>query len=237
MNEILRLKIRNIIKEYYDFYPDFFDPLANPNIHGFIGRKDTQGLSSVEMNEESVLDEGAVDFIGIPPTVGLVMVEDSFRGNSLILFDFKVKKCIGYMSIGNFSERANVLHNIAADKGYGPIMTECGMMSSYPKGIMVDRSGPTRQNVWDMLKKFSIQRGDIKKDIIIEGDMEYDGRYIKQGDENRQYIMNLIFSRTPSTWYKKIIDRGLRLSNENDIDSSEIQNIGRAYFNDRYENG
>ena len=232
MNEALRAKVRKIIKEYYDFYPDFFDPLANPNIHGFIGRKDSEGIQTVSINED-VVEEDASGFMDIPPYVGLVASDEGFRSKSFILFDFKNKKSIGYISLVEFSERSYCLVNIAADPGYGPLMTEIGMMGVYNKGICVDRNGPTKQKVWDMLKIFADLRGDITKVKIVKGDMEYDGRY--SDDEERDYIMNLIFYRTPSAWYKKLLDRGSRLMGESGMGSTEIRNIGREYFSSRYD--
>lgn len=231
MNEALRAKVRKIIKEYYDFYPDFFDPLANPNIHGFIGRKDSEGIQTVSINEDTI-EEGASGFMDVPPYVGLVASDEGFRSKSFILFDFKNKKSIGYISLVEFSERSYCLVNIAADQGYGPLMTEIGMMGIYSKGICVDRNGPTKQKVWDMLKIFADSRGDITKVKISKVDMEYDDRY--SDDEERDYIMNLIFYRTPSAWYKKLLDRGSRLMDESGMDSTEIRNIGREYFSSRY---
>ena len=86
-----------------------------------------------------------------------------------------------------------------------------------------------------MLKTFADSRGDIRKDEIVPSDMEYDDRY--SDDEDRDYVMNLIFYRTPSAWYKKLLDRGNRLSSEAGMNSTEIRNICRDYFSGRYENG
>jgi hypothetical protein len=234
MNIELRAKVRKIIKEYYDFYPDFFDPLVNPNVHGFIGRKESEGLATVSMNED-IIEEDAKGFMEIPPYVGLVGSDEGFRSSAFTLFDFKNKKCIGYISLSEFSERAYCLVNIAAESGYGPLMTEVGMMGIYSKGVCVDRNGPTKQKVWDMLETFTHSRGDIRKVEILPTDMEYDDRY--SDDDDRDYIMNLIFYRTPSTWYKKLLDRGDRLSDEIGMSSTEIRNIGRDYFSSRYGNG
>jgi hypothetical protein len=233
MSKELRTKVRKIIKEYYDFYPDFFDPLSNPNVHGFIGRKEPEGLKTVSMNED-VIEEGAKGFMDIPPYVGLVNSDEGFRSSSFSLFDFKNKKCIGYISLSEFSERSYCLVNIAAEPGYGPLMTEVGMMGVYNKGVCVDRNGPTKQKVWDMLKTFADSRGDIRKVKILPSDMEYDGRY--PNDEDRDYVMNLIFYRTPSAWYKKLLDRGGRLSSEAGMNSTDIRNVCRDYFSSRYGN-
>ena len=235
MNKELRTKVRKIIKEYYDFYPDFFDPLSNPSVHGFIGRKEPEGLKTVSMNED-VIEEGAKGFMDIPPYVGLVGSDEGFRSSSFSLFDFKNKKCIGYISLEEFSDRAYCLKNIAAEPGYGPLMTEIGMMSVYGKGICVDRNGPTKPKVFDMLKTFADSRGDIRKIKVVPKDMEYEGMYLEE-DENKDYVMNLIFYRTPSAWYNKLLERGDRLSSEAGMDSTEIRNICRDYFGDRNKNG
>jgi hypothetical protein len=232
MNKELRAKVRKIIKEYYDFYPDFFDPLYNLNVNGFIGRKDPEGLSTVSINED-IIDEGASGFMDIAPYVGLVASDEGFRSKSFSLFDFENKKTIGYISLVEFSDRSYCLVNIAAEPGYGPLMTEIGMMGVYNKGICVDRNGPTKQKVWDMLNIFADSRGDIRKIKISKSDMEYDDRYLGDNEE-RDYIMNLIFYRTPSVWYNKLLERGSRLSDEKGLSSTEIRNIGREYFSSRY---
>ena len=90
MSKELRTKVRKIIKEYYDFYPDFFDPLSNPNVHGFIGRKEPEGLKTVSMNEE-IIEEEAKGFMEIPPYIGLVGSGEGFRSSAFSLFDFKNK--------------------------------------------------------------------------------------------------------------------------------------------------
>jgi hypothetical protein len=48
--------------------------------------------------------------------------------------------------------------------------------------------------------------------------------------------MNLIFYRTPSAWYKKLLDRGGRLSSEAGMNSTDIRNVCRDYFSSRYGN-
>ena len=234
MNKELRAKVRKIIKEYYDFYPDFFDPLYNSDVHGFIGRKDSEGLSTVKVNEDTI-EEGASGFMDIPPYVGLVASDEGFRSASFSLFDFKNQKCIGYISLSDFSDRSYCLVNIATEPGYGPLMTEIGMMGVYSKGVCVDRNGPTKQKVWDMLSVFADSRGDVRKVEISQADMEYDDRYAN--DEERDYVMNLIFYRTPSTWYNRLLERGSRLSDEAGMSSAEIRSICRDYFSNRYENG
>lgn len=234
MNKELRAKVRKIIKEYYDFYPDFFDPLYNSDVHGFIGRKDSEGLSTVTVNEDTI-EEGASGFMDIPPYVGLVASDEGFRSKSFSLFDFKNKKCIGYISLVEFSDRSYCLVNIAAEPGYGPLMAEIGMMGVYNKGVCVDRNGPTKQKVWDMLSVFADSRGDVRKVEISQADLEYDDRYLTD-DEKRDYIMNLIFYRTPSTWYNRLLERGSRLSDEAGMSSAEIRSIGREYFSSRYGN-
>jgi hypothetical protein len=84
-----------------------------------------------------------------------------------------------------------------------------------------------------MLNVFADSRGDVRKIELSPADMEYDDRYLED-DETRDYIMNLIFFRTPSTWYNKLLERGSRLSDEAGMSSAEIRNIGREYFSSRY---
>lgn len=233
MSKELRKKIREFIKENYDYYPDFFDPMYNKSIHGFIGRKS----EPLFIDESENLDEGALNPMDIPPSVGLIKSEGSRSGFSLNLFDFRTKKCIGHIFLGYFSDRSKVLINIAAESGFGPLMVEFGMMASYPKGVCIDRAGPTKEKVWNMFKIFADKRGDIKKTIIDKKSMEYDNRYFEEGDENKQYLMNVLLQRTPSIWYKKMLERGQRLMEDSDIGEEAVKYICREYFSNRYENG
>lgn len=230
MDPKLRKKIRKVLEEYYDFYPDFFDPLANPEVHGFIGFKDEEGLQS--MNEE-MIDEGASGFIDIPPSVGLLRNDYDSSKIWLHLFDFKRNKCFGHITLHKLSDRSYMVSTIAAEKGFGPLMLEIGMMGAYPAGVCIDRVAPTKDPVWNMFKKFVDDRPEIRKVWIKEKDMEYDNRYIET-DEERHFMNNVILFRPPSSWYNKLLERGARLSYDNKMELSDITKICRDYFSNRY---
>ena len=229
MNANLRIKIRKILEENYDYYPDFFDPLYNPNVHGFIGYKDEEGLQT--LGEEELV-EGASNFSDIPESVGLIKSKGDDSKIWLHLFDFKDKKCVGHITLAKLSDRSYMLTTIAAEKGFGPIVLEMGMMAASPAGVCIDRVTPTRGRVWDMFDKF-IDRSDIKKEWIEKTDMEYDDRFIS--DENRHFPMNVILFKSPSSEYNKLIENGAMLAKSTDMDYSSIANICRGYFSKRYE--
>jgi len=228
MNSRLRTKIRKILEENYDYYPDFFDPLSNPAIHGFKGFTDRLGKQQLG---EEIIEEKAATFIDVPPSVGLVKYKTTL-GVSLHLFDFKANKCFGHISLQELSNRSYMVTTIAAEKGFGPLMLEIGMMGVHPAGICVDRVGPTKASVWNMFKIFFNERSEIKKISIKKGEEEYDNRY--EEDESRNYLYNTIFSRPPSTWYNKVLERGARLSQDSGIEQKEIVDICRGYFTDKY---
>lgn len=228
MSSKLRIKIRKILEENYDYYPDFFDPLYNPNIHGFKGFTDRLGKQQLG---EEVIEEKAASFIDVPPSVGLVKYKTTL-GVSLHLFDFKTRKCFGHISLQELSNRSYMVTTIAAEKGFGPLMLEIGMMGVHPAGVCIDRVGPSKPPVWNMFKVFVDERPEIKKVSIKEKDEEYDGRY--KEDESRHFLYNTICFRPPSSWYNKILERGATLSQDNNIDQHEITGICRNYFTDKY---
>lgn len=219
MNSKLRIKIRKILEESYDYYPDFYDPLYNPNIHGFKGFTDRLGKQQLG---EEVLEEKAATFLDIPPSVGLVRRIDGPKVY-LHLFDFKEQKCFGSVIMYKLSNRSYMVTEVASEKGFGPLMLEIAMMGVSPSGICLDRVGPSTNVVWNIFKKFIDERSDIKKEKIKASDMEYDGRY--SDDEERDYLYNIICFRSPSTWYNKMIERGYRLA----IDSGFENEYGDSY--------
>lgn len=233
MDAKLRLEIRKIIKEYYDFYPDFFDPLYNPEVHGFIGFKDEEGLQ--QLGEEEIIGEGSSTFMDIPPSVGLIRNDYDSSKIWLHLFDFKEKKCFGHITLAQLSDRSYMVTTIAAEKGFGPLMLEIGMMGAYPSGICLDRVATSKEGVWKMFKKFADERPEIRKSYIKPSDMEYDNRHID--DDEKHFLYNVILFRHPSSWYSKVLERGARLSQDSGMDGKEITAICRQYFSNRYENG
>ena len=230
MSSRLRTKIRKILEENYDYYPDFFDPLSNPAIHGFKGFTDRLGKQQLG---EEVIEEKAATFMDVPPSVGLVKYKTTL-GVSLHLFDFKTRKCFGHISLQELSKRSYMVTTIAAEKGFGPLMLEIGMMGVYPAGICIDRVGPSKAPVWNMFNVFINERPEIKTVHIKEGDEEYDNRHAE--DEGRHFLYNTICFRPPSSWYNKMLERGARLSQDNGTQQKEIVDICRGYFTDKYRN-
>ncbi len=220
------------MKEYYDFYPDFFDPLYNPNVHGFIGFKDEQGAQT--LGEEEIIGEGGATFMDIPPSVGLLRNDYDSSKIWLHLFDFKTKKCFGHITLAKLSDRSYMVTTIAAEKGFGPLMLEIGMMGAYPAGICLDRVADSKEGVWKMFEKFVDERPEIRKVSIKESDMEWDKRYLDNDDEDKHFLYNIILFRHPSSWYSKMLERGARLSHENKMELSDITKICRDYFSNRY---
>ena len=234
MNSKLRKKIRKTLKEYYDFYPDFFDPLYNGEVHGFIGYKDVQGRQSI--SEEEIIDEGASNFIDIPPNVGLIKRNINSNVITFNLFDFKDQKCFGYLELNKLTDRSFMVSSISAEKGFGPLLLEIGMMGVYPSGICIDRLVSTKNAVWSMFEKFVQNRSEIEKTKIEISDKEYDSRY-ENSEEDRHVLNNIILSRPTSTWYNKEIQKGIRLYNESNVSLEDITSSCRGYFTGRYENG
>lgn len=188
-----------------------------------------------ETLEKSGILEDAQSFIDIPPSAGLVISKNTKDSIWLNLFDFKAKRCIGIITLRNYTDRAWGVTTVAAEKGLGPRMYELGMMAVYPSGLCTDRNGPTKEGAISVWKRFVDNRPDVKKTKIKPGDIEYSQRNIE--DEERNFLENIICQRNKSIWFDKLVTRGETLMRQYDITPEQVSDTCREYFSNRYDNG
>jgi len=177
----------------------------------------------------ALVNEGALGFMDLEPSVGLVIGQNSTQ-IFINLFDFKTEKCVGTITLKKRSNRIWYVDTVAAEKGIGPLMYEIGMMAIYPAGIGV--GGPTNEKAFDIFNKFEQGRGDIKKVIIKPSDEDYTSFY--RNDDLQHYLENIIFSRTKSIWFNKLEDRGRNLMEKNNLDIDFINKKCQNYFLNKY---
>ena len=186
-------------------------------------------MNSLRKLIREVIEEGAAGFMSVNQNTGLV-IEHGNKRIVLSLFDFSKKECIGTITLKNISDRAWYIDTVAAEYGFGPLMYELAMMAVYPAGICV--GGPTNEKAFSIFDKFSTLRGDIRKVKINPGDSDYNVSY--QSDEKKDYLSNLIFMRTKSIWFDKLVLRGQMLMKQHSISKEEINDISQDYFMDKY---
>jgi hypothetical protein len=176
-----------------------------------------------------ILEEAAAGFMSVGANTGLVITK---KTNKLIfnLFDFSKKECVGSITMTKVSDRAYFVETVAAESGFGPLMYEIAMMAVYPAGICV--GGPTNDKAFSVFNKFATSRNEIKKIILRPGDSEYSEIY--QNNETKHYLSNIIFMRTKSIWFEKLLLRGQMLMNKTSMNDAEINNICQEYFLDKY---
>lgn len=188
-------------------------------------------MNSLRKLIREVIEEGANGFMSVSQNTGLV-IEHGNKRIVLSLFDFSKKECIGTITLKNISDRAWYVDTVAAEYGFGPLMYEIAMMAVYPAGICV--GGPTNDKAFSIFDKFSSLRGDVRKVKINPGDSEYNVSY--ESDEKKHYLSNLIFMRTKSIWFDKLLLRGEMLLKKTSIKNSDINDLSKKYFLDKYQN-
>jgi hypothetical protein len=97
----------------------------------------------------------------LPSTAGLFIL-----GNAITLYDPKSDKVFGHIRISPTKNKAtdfNFMNVVAAQKGFGPMMYEFGMMLSSPKGLMGARDGDIRGDAMNVWKQFYTNRPDVEK--------------------------------------------------------------------------
>lgn len=188
-------------------------------------------MNSLRKLIREVIEEGAAGFMSVNQNTGLV-IEHGNKRIILSLFDFSKKECIGTITLKNVSDRAWYIDTVAAEYGFGPLMYELAMMAVYPAGICV--GGPTNEKAFSIFDKFSSLRGDIRKVKINPVDSEYNVSY--QSDEKKDYLSNLIFMRTKSIWFDKLLSRGEMLLKKTSMRNSDINDLSKEYFLGKYQN-
>lgn len=104
------------------------------------------------------------------------------------------------------------------------------MMAVYPAGICV--ASPTNDKAFSVFNKFATSRNEIRKIIIKPEDPEY--LQIYRNEETKQFLSNIIFIRTKSIWFDKLVLRGQMLMKQHSISKEEINDISQDYFMDKY---
>jgi len=184
-----------------------------------------------EIIEEQFLSEMAKDFFDLDPNVGLVILKPGSEQIWLHLFNFKTKQCVGIITILKISNRAWTVTTVAAEKGFGPLMYKIAMMAAYPAGICSDRIASSSEDDVNVWRKFLKMPSEIKRQIIKPGEFEYK-EFID--DEEKEMVLNQLYSRPMSSWFKKIKERGEKLMQDTNVDKHQISQICRDYFQKRY---
>lgn len=105
---------------------------------------------------ESLLGEVVINQSNISEDIGLFLLP----GNTIVLYDMveyddsdRYVGVKGTITIRDENGRYSV-NKVAALKGYGPIMYELAMQHVYPKPLISDREGDTRQGAINVVNKF-----------------------------------------------------------------------------------
>jgi hypothetical protein len=160
-----------------------------------------------------------------------LVVHDSSSVNQCDLYDFSNKVVLGTISIkdnGDFKET----RGIAAEPGYGPLIIEIGIMSSFDKPLLLNRSGDVRQKPIDIWAKF-IQNGEMVSKEIEPGEKSYSNNFHHLGEELSR-VANTALLKPKSSEYKALELRGAELMSKWKISSSEVKQNAGNYFIYKY---
>ncbi len=104
-------------------------------------------------------------------------------------------------------------------------------MAAYPAGICSDRIAGSSEDDVNVWRKFFKLPSEVKRQIIKPGEVEY-----KEfpDNEEKEMVLNQLYSRPISSWFKKALERGNKLMSEYKMGEDEISQICRNYFMQRY---
>ena len=192
-----------------------------------------------ETINELLLSEVAVTATEVLGNPDMGLIND---GGSLVLYDFKNNRVFGTMSYRPASRNINQFVGVAAEKGYGPLIYELGIMSSFNKGLVPTRDGDIRDTAFSVWEKF-INRSDVHKAILEPGDEAYseeydDYTYNAETDEevlnNTSSIANTVLVKIPTKEFKDLVNRGKELMDKYRISQDEIKGRGGNFFAYKY---
>lgn len=187
-----------------------------------------------ETIEKEVINEAAVSFgdIFLNENIGLVR-----HKGSITLYDFKTDRVYGFMSMRPISSNMNEFVAVAAEKGYGPLIYDCGIMASFNKGLLPPRDGDIRGDAFNVWEKFT-HRSDVTKAVLEEGDEGYSEEYLDfdlDVDNPKESIAgNTVLIKMPSSDYKKLIAKGKELMSIYKKSEDQVRERGGEFFGYRY---
>ena len=189
-----------------------------------------------ETIEEVVISEAAVAINDIltNPNIGLTITK-SGNAFQLDLYDFIRRRMLG--TIGCTHVADNIFHvtGVAAEKGYGPLMYECAMMTIYDNGLSPTRNGDIRGAAWGIWEKFN-KRSDIEKFAIPEDSRAYSPDEYTEEEYGLDIatIFNSAFKMAPSGGYENLIERTPILMRMHKISKEDIRQQGGDFFAYKY---
>ena len=195
-----------------------------------------------ETIEGVLISEAAFGFSDVLNNPDIGLVEDKGGSSSIVLYNFKNNTVVGTMSYRPASRNINQFVGVAAEKGYGPLIYELGIMSSFNRALVPTRDGDIRDTAFEVWKKF-MDRTDVHKIVLEPGDEAYSEEY-----ENPQYdsktddyisdgtevIANTALLKIPNKEYKELINRGNELISKYKISPEEVRGRGGNFFAYKY---
>jgi len=227
IRQIIREELEKIFEaDYYDRYPDFFDPLYNPQVGAF----SPVGMHRYgEMVKEEQIEEDALRTSSLPDSTAL-FIKSINGGYTLSLYSPKNK--IAYATI-TFTEavspRQYQVAGVAAQQGFGPFIYELAMMISERNGmgLMPTRDGDVRGDAWGVWKRFN-KRDDVNREVVPFESEEFSFKIFDDHDElsmeeKQEWLENIkedehssiedlilfntAFSLSPDSQFKELISR------------------------------
>lgn len=187
-----------------------------------------------ETIEEVMLSEAAFNSSDIlsNPDLG-ILAETNNSFSVVILYDYKLHKALGMISC-RATDNPDIIQfvAVAAEKGYGPIMYEFGMMLIYSKFLVPTRDADIRGTAFGVWEKFT-QRADVEHLVLDEEDPGFSEDYFDMGDE-AAVVGNTACRKSPSGEFKQLIAKGEELGNKYKISKERVKQDGDNFFGYKY---
>lgn len=180
-----------------------------------------------------LLSEGAFSLSDVlnNSEAGMIVSKEP-SGASVELFDFKTSRVLGTIKYKAASNNIMQFVAVAAEKGYGPLMYELGIMTAFNKPMVPTRDADIRGGAFSVWEKF-MSRSDVKKIVLQPGDEAFSEEYYEIGDKEGE-IGNTALLKAPSGEYSELLKRGNELAAKYKIYPEEVKQRGDNFFSYKY---
>jgi hypothetical protein len=188
---------------------------------------------------EKLINEKAISIIDINNSNFILIKEQTPKEVKLVLYNINEQSIFGYIFATKADKTTFQIEKSAAEKGYGPLMYDCLMMSINPlslKPSYLIKQGA--QTLW----KYYLTRPEVKSEVIDSSDIIYSNEYKEDQDDittlNNKDVLDVINRRyymIPTQDYFNLIQISNTLIKELKLNKRELFKQGLDYFWDKYE--
>lgn len=148
------------------------------------------------------------------------------QGDKYVLYNYAYQQIVAYASTKTLTSGYIMIDNVAADKGYGPIIHDIVLMDVFPKEVRCDEElTEASVKIWQY---YYSKRLDVKKNRMPESLIST--QLTKYGEESLLYS----YSLSPTTWFNNLKVKSDILIEKYNLNKLDILVNGEYFFNEKY---